>query len=190
MEENNNVALNNLLDVRQAFSSKDLIENISTAIKTGKVPALEGYTILKRMSKISETVMEDEEIKKMAMTELEKYSGELKGATKSVQLYSASISISAVHTFYDFSQCGHEVLDQLNKIIEHCKEVKDQIEAEIKTIPQPSEKVGEMEFGIKQEGVEKIFAKMPVLSWEDYGGIAMVKPARKVQKIGIRFNKV
>ena len=189
MEENKELAANNLLDVRSKFNSKELIDNISESILTGKVPALEGYTILKRMAKVSEEVMKNDEIKKLAMGELEKYAGELKGATKSVQLYSASMSISPTYTFYDFSQCGHEVLDQLYKIQEHVKEMIKQIEDEVKTIPSEESK-SQLEFGIKYEGREITFSKMPSLTWENYGVIATVKAPRKVQTIGIRFNKV
>jgi hypothetical protein len=133
--------------------------------------------------------MKDDEIKKMAMTELEKYAGELKGSTKSVQLYSASMSISPTYTYYDFSQCGHEILDELYKIQEHCKEMIKQVEDELKTIPPASEKV-ELEFGLKQDGKDIVFAKMPVLQWTDYGVIGTVHAPRKIQTIGIRYNKV
>lgn len=189
MEKNEQVIQNNLLDVRGTFNSKELIENISNSIKNGTVPALEGMVILKRMSKVSEEVMKDDEIKRMAMTELEKYAGELKGSTKSVNLYSASMSISPTYTYYDFSQCGHEILDTLYKIQEHCKEMIKQIEEEVKTIPAPNEKV-ELEFGLKNEGRDITFASMPVLTWENYGVIGNVKAPRKIQTIGIRYNKV
>lgn len=189
MEENKEAAVNNLLDVRSKFSSKELIDNITSSITTGKIPALEGMVILKRMAKISEEVMKNDEIKKMAMSELEKYSAELKGSTKSVQLYSSSMSISPTYTFYDFSECGHHVLDQLYKIQDHVKEMIKQIEEEVKTIPSAESK-SQLEFGIKHEGREITFSKMPTLTWEDYGVILNVKPARKVQTIGIRFNKV
>lgn len=192
MENNNDnkpTIENNLLDVRKAFNSKELIENITNTIKAGTIPALEGMVILKRMAKVSEEVMKDEEIKKMAMTELEKYSGELKGGKKSVDLYSSSMSISAVHTFYDFTQCGHEVLDQLYKIKAHCDEMIKQIEEEVKTIPSVETK-SQLEFGIEHTGRDITFQKIPTLTWEDYGVIGNVQPPRKVQKIGIRFNKI
>jgi len=184
------VAVNNLLDVRANFDCKSLIANIKENILSGNISALEGAVVLKRMAKVSEEVLKDEDIKKMAMTELEKYAGELKGATKSVNLYSASMSISPTYTFYDFKECGHEVLDQLYKIQEHCKEMIKQIEDEVKTIPPPSNQVNIEEFGIKNDGRDMVFQQMPKLIWEDYGVIANVKPPRKVQTIGIRFNKV
>jgi replicative DNA helicase len=192
MEQNKEttVAVNNLLDVRSKFNSKDLIDNITSEILTGNIPALEGMTILKRMSKISEEVMKNEDIKKMAMTELEKYSAELKGAKKSVELYSASMSISATYIFYKFDNCGHEVLNQLYKIQEHCKEIIKQIEEEVKTIPPLSDKVNIEEFGIKQDGRDMLFSQMPKLIWEEYGGMGNVKAPQKIQTIGIRYNKV
>lgn len=183
------VAVNNLLDVRANFDCKSLIANIKENIIGGNISALEGAVVLKRMAKVSEEVLKDDTIKKMAMTELEKYAGELKGATKSVNLYSASMSISPTYTFYDFSQCGHEVLDQLYKIQEHCKEMIKQIEEEVKTIPSTENKT-QLEFGIENTGREMVFSKMPSLQWEDYGVIGNVQPPRKVQTIGIRFNKV
>ena len=65
-----------------------------------------------------------------------------------------------------------------------------QFEEEVKTIPPPSNQVTTEEFGIKQDGRDTLFSTMPKLVWEEYGGSGNVKAPQKIQKIGMRFNKV
>lgn len=193
MEETKTInqnAANQLLDVRQPVNTKDIIESIIDNVKEGKVNPLEAYSVLKRMAKVSETVLKDESIKEMANKEFDKYLGELKGK-KSVERYGAQICKTAVYTYYDFSECKHEVLDELYRIQEEVKEKIKNIEEELKLIPDHNEKAGVIPgLGIPNTSVSKVFEKIPKLEWEDYGVIGSVERPRKVQTIGLKYMKL
>lgn len=180
-----------LLDVRQPVNTKDIIDGIINNIKSGKVDPLEAYTVVKRMSKVSEKVLEDEEIKKMADKEFDKYIGEIKGG-KSLQRFGASISRSAVHTYYDFTGCKHEELDEWYKILEQVKYRIGQLEEELKLlVPKDDYKAGVIPgLGIENTSKSIVFERLPKLTMEDYGVVGQVEPPRKVQKIGLRYNKL
>ena len=192
MEENNKVvsSIEHLLDARKPFSSKELIENAKSAILEGHVNPLEGYTVLKRMSKISEEVFKDNKIKQLALDEAKKHLGG--GKTKSFDIYSAQICVGSTYTYYDFSQCGHEILDKLRSIELLVKESIKTIEEELKLMI-PSEKdeakIG-IDFGIKSFDKEIVFSKMPQLMWEDYGVVGTVKPPRKLSTEGLKYLKI
>lgn len=180
-----------LLDVRQPVNTKDIINGIIDNIKSGNVNALEAYTVVKRMGKVSEKVLEDKEIKELADKEFDKYVGEIKGG-KSLQRYGASISKSAIHTFYDFSDCNHDELNAWYQIVEQAKQRIEQIEAELKLlVPKDDYKAGAIPgLGIQNNGKQVVFEKLPKLIMEDYVEVGHVEPPRKVQKIGLRYNKL
>lgn len=180
-----------LLDVRKPINTKDIINQTISNIKEGLINPLEAFTVLKRMSKVSEEVLKDESIKDLANTEFEKYIPELKGK-KSVEVYGAQISKSAVHTYYEFGQCGHEVLDELYRIQSHVKHEIARIEDELKLlIPNDDYKAGSIPgFGIENTKKTVVFEKMPKLTYEDYGVVGEVERPKKIQKIGLRYNKL
>lgn len=194
MENQENEIKNNtmsLLDVRQPVSTKDVISNIIDNVKNGHVNPLEAFTILKRMAKVSEEVLEDEDIKRMARTEFSKYTPEKKG-TKSIVVFGASISESATYTWYDFKDCKHDVLDALYEIQEIVKNQIKNIEDELKLlIPKDDYKAGSIPgFGIQSTATSKVFQHLPKLVWEEYGVIGDVEPPKKIQTIGLRYNKL
>jgi hypothetical protein len=193
MEENKAIpdsAASQLLDVRQPVNTRDIIENIKSQVKEGRVNPLEAFTVLKRMHKVSEEVLKDQAIKEMSNNEFDKYIGELKGK-KSLERYGAQICKTATYTFYDFSECKHEVLDELYRIQEEVKEKIKNIEEELKLIPDYSEKSGAIPgLGIPNTSVSKVFEQIPKLVWEDYGIIGQVERPRKVQTIGLKYMKL
>lgn len=184
--ETKSLTANNLLDVRQSFDSKSLITNITEQVINGNVNPLEAHVILKRMAKVSEEVLKNETIKKMALTEAEKY---LSGSKKTFEQYSSKITIQSVYTYYEFEECGHEVLDELYKIQELIKEQIKVLEEGLKTII-PSEKAQANAglFGIENNAKEIVMEKFPKLIWEDYGNIVQVQPPRKIQNIGLKMS--
>lgn len=187
MDENKPVVTTNLLDVRQPFEAKELIANIKEAILGGTIPPLEGYTVLKRMAKISEEVLKDKDIKELAEKEWDKYAAS--GKVKSIDLFSAKICKTATYTFYDFKECQHEVLDALYDIQLQVNEAIKQLEAELKLLI-PSETQQSALFGIDNNNKEMVFPTMPTLTWNDYGVIGTVKPPKKIQTIGLKYMKI
>jgi hypothetical protein len=180
-----------LLDVRQPVDTKDIINGILDNIKSGNVNALEAFTVVKRMKKVSEAVLEDKVIKEMADKEFDKYQGEIKGG-KSLQRYGASISRSAVHTYYDFSGCNHDELNAWYEIVKAAEQRIKQIEEELKLlVPKDDYKPGTIPgLGIQNTSKQVVFEKLPKLTMEDYVEVGQVEAPRKVQQIGLRYNKL
>lgn len=194
MEENvNNTVpnVNNLLDVRQPVTTKDIIANIVNNVKEGNVNPLEAYTVLKRMAKVSEEVLKDEDIKALAVREFDKYTPEKKG-TKTVNVFGAGITYSPTYTWYDFKGCKHEVLDALYEIQEQVKHQIGLIEAELKLlIPKDDYKAGVVPgLGIENTTKSVVFERLPSLVWEDYGIIGQIEPPKKVQNMGLKYMKL
>lgn len=179
-----------IIDLRGAHSAKDIVTNIVSNIVEGHVDPLVGYTILKRMAKVSEEALKDEKVRNMAENEFDKYAAEAKG--KSILLHGAQICKMATYTYYDFSGCGHEVLDELYAIQ---KEVKDRIsliEDELKLlVPKDEYKAGTIPgFGIVNNNKDVIYSTLPKLAWDSYGGVGTVMAPKKIQKMGLKYMKV
>lgn len=189
--EDNKPTVNNLLDVRQAFNSKEVIENIKNNIINGTVNPLEGFTVLKRMAKVAEEVLKDDDIKRMASDEFDKYSAEAKG--KSILLHSAQICKMATYTYYDFKDCKHEILDALYEIQEIVKHQIKVVEDELKLLVPKDDgfKAGAIPgLGIENTAKSVVFERFPKLIWEDYGVVGQVEQPRKVQTIGLKYMKL
>lgn len=185
--------VNSLVSVTQEFNSKGFIAGFLKVVKDGNVQPLAAYTVAKRMSKVGEELLKDEEFKRLANDEFDKYAGELKGA-KSLNLYSSRILKTATYTYYDFKGCGHEVLDKLYEIQEAVKAHIAQIETEIKaSFPKEPElkPLGQTSFGIPSTD-EKVmfFEHMPTFGYENYGLQGSVKRPKKIQTIGLKYMKI
>lgn len=188
MEENKEKSIStmNFLDVRQPFKVQEVIDNVKSNILEGNVNPLEAFTVLKRMAKISEEVIKDANVKRMAEEEIDKY---VNTKQKSVQLFSATITKCPTYTWHDYSECGHDVL---NKLMEIQKEVAlsiKAIEEELKLMVVSEQKQAAL-FGLENTNKDIIFAKIPSLVWDDYGIVGSVAPPRKIQTIGLKYMKI
>lgn len=180
-----------LLDVRNPINTKDIIQNIKDNINNGNVNPLEAYSVLKRMSKVVEAIIDDEDIKNKASIEFDKYASELKGK-KSIEVYGAQICKMPTYTWYDFTQCGHPTLDALYEIQ---KVVKDQIkliEDELKLmIPKDDYKPGSIPgFGIESTTKQKLIETIPELIWNEINEVVPIEQPKKIQKIGLKYMKL
>lgn len=175
-----------LVSATVPFSSKSFIESIKTAIKEGNVNPLAIYTVLKRNNKVAEEIFEDKEISAIVLNEAEKY---LSGNQKSFKLYGATICKMAVHTWYDFSGCGHPVLDELYKIRQEVEARIKALEEELKLLI-PKETKGQMSFGIQGDTKTIVVEKMPFLRFEDSDDQVVVQAPKKIQREGLKFMKI
>lgn len=152
-----------------------IVDNIKYNIKEGHTDTIEMMLSLKKLEKISDLVKEDKEIKEIF---LENTMKRLDGG-KSVDMYGANISVRAVHTFYDFSECGDSVLNAMYKIQADLKEMIKQRETEIKAMfPSNPSKLGIPTRNIIQSGV-------PELTISDDEFEEVITPPIKKQKDGV-----
>lgn len=130
-----------------------LVDMIKYNIKEGHTDTIEMMLSLKKLEKISEEVKEDKEIKEIFLENTKKV---LDGG-KSVDMYGAKITVRAVHTYYDFSECGDSVLDAMYKIKKDLDEMIKQRETEIKAMfPSNPSKLGIPKRTIIQAGVPSL----------------------------------
>jgi hypothetical protein len=186
-EQNAIQVTNDLIDSGRFINAEHYINSIKLAIKEGHVDALKAYTVIKRMAKIADEVKDDAYVKECAMTVLERH---LSGNQKSVSLYGAKIIKAATYTYYDFSGCGHDVLDELYHIKKtvdmHIKAFEDELK---KTIPPESKQVS-VEFGIESTTTKFELREFPKLTWEGYGVVKDVHFPKKIQKMGMKFMQI
>lgn len=168
------------------INAGDFISSITNAILTGEVDPLKGVTVVKKMAKIAEEVLKNEDIKNLALKELDKH---LSGKTKSIQLYGATICKAAVHTYYDFSECNDPRLQSL-------LDIKSQIEHQIALYQEelklliPSETKEAQMFGITKDTKDIVVENTFELSLVPSGEVVTVKAPRKIQKMGMKFMKL
>lgn len=178
--------ISSLVKVTTAFDSKNFIETIKSVIKEGNADPLAVYTVLKRMAKVAEEIFDDKEISTIVLNEADKY---LSGSQKSFKLYSATICKMAVHTWYDFSACGHPVLDELYKIKKEVEIRIKALEEELKLLI-PKETKGQIGFGILPDTKQIVVDKIPFLKWEETDDQVVVQAPKKIQKEGLKFMKI
>ncbi len=186
MEEQNQL----ILDIRNTnVDTKSVVEDIAYKIIDGQVNGAYAGVVLKKMSKISEEVMKNPQVKKIITDETIKY---INGAEKGSEIFGAKILHCATSTNYDFKDCGHKVLNELYNILENVKEEIKGIEEELKLMI-PTK--GTMEtldgkFGIKDTSKEVVISKMPELVWESDDDIIRITPPIKYQGMGLKYMKI
>lgn len=178
-------SLQNIASTITVFDSKVYIEGIRSKILGGEVNPLAAFTIVKRMAKVGEEILQDKEIKKLALNEAEKH---LSGNQKTFQLYSATISKAATYTYYDFKECNHPVLEALKSIEEEVKIRIKQIEDELKLLILSDQ--AQVSLGIKEDTKTIKVEKIPFIKWEETEDEVVVKAPQKIQQIGLKFNKI
>lgn len=184
-EQTKEQGLQNIASVVTTFDSKTYIERIKSDIKEGRVDPLAAFIVVKRMFKVGEDILQDKEIKAIALAEAEKH---LSANTKTFSLYSATISKAATYTWYDFTECGHPVLEQLKKIEEEVKLRIKLLEDELKLLILSDS--AQMTLGVKDDTKTIKVEKIPFLRWEDTEDEVVVRAPQKMQQIGLKFNKV
>lgn len=183
-EEKSPADITALSNVMYAFDSKQYIKGIKDSIMEGNVNSLDAIIIIKKMAKVSEELIDDPQIKELVIAEADKF---LSGSNKTFKYRGATITKMAVHTWYDFSECNHPELIELNTI-------KAQIETRIKILED------ELKLLIPKESNTGMFLtpdtktivveRMPVLNHLENEDQVIVKAPEKKQKIGLKFMKI
>ena len=141
---------------------EDIAERIKFEVKEGNINPLEMMITLKRLGKIIELTTDSQKGDKEVREIFLKATQAALDGGKSVDIFGANLRVQATGTYYDFSEVGDSVLNELYKIRSIVKEAIDKKEAEIKiTLPAEDNKtLGIRSKKIIQEGV-------PIFGWSE-----------------------
>lgn len=177
--------LQNIANIITTFDSKAYIQKIKDGIINGEVNALSAFTIVKRMAKVSEEVLKDENVKKAANDEADKH---LSGNQKSFTLHGATICKAATYTYYNFSECNHPVWNELKKIETEVKDRLKLLEEELKLLIIPDNKQHTLGIGLDSKSI--VVESMPFLKWEANEDQVVVNAPKKIQQMGLKYMKI
>lgn len=182
-ETNNEISNSNeIMNLSQSFDSKQYIRDIKSSVINGEVNALQAFTVLKRMAKISEELTKDKDIKQLALDEFDKHPG------KSLEAWSAKIIRAATYTYFDFSECNHPQLNELYDIQKRVEADIKNLEEELKLlIPKETTQIG---LGIVSDSKDIVIKQMPSYGYVEHEDQVTVNAPKKIQQIGLKFMKV
>jgi len=185
MSENKELAIFNL---DAPISTKDTIESIKDKILSGEIDEAKAGVILKRMTKISEEVLKDKDVKKAIEEECMRHINN----QKSAEYFGAKFSQAAVHTYYKFEECNDPLWDALDLAEKQIKAAKKDRETFLKTLIPTKDTIQQTKlgFGVKNTSKQEIIESIPVVEWKEDGEIATIKPPIKGQKMGIKYMKI
>ena len=132
---------NLIADNGKPIKSKDIQTSIANDIANlddhdFKITA---HTRLTRLNKAITAVLKDGDYKDDIANSFEEVAK--LDNSKKVTVEGAELTHVATYTKYDFSECNHPVLDFLNEVTVKFKDIKKDLEAEIKLIPQLGQEI-------------------------------------------------
>lgn len=190
-EEKNKTEVLPLYDIRESTDVATFTASLRDMILDGKIDAAKAGVIIKKMEKSAETLLKDTAVKAVINDATEKYlDGQRKG-----RVFGADVAYTAVHTFYDYKDCGHPVLDALYDIQKEVDARIKLLEAELKLLVDMKNSditpnSGKLNFGIAPKAKTVVVEQIPTLTWVDSGEIASVKAPKKGQKMGIKYSNM
>jgi hypothetical protein len=125
----------NQKEIRQAF-----IEDVIERVSNGEISPLKLHYQLKVMEEILEGITADNEYKKIVLSEAEKIG-------RKFISYNAEFQIKEAGVKYDYTNCNHSELSEINEKIQALKNRKDEIEKFLKTVPAKGMDLLNMETG-------------------------------------------
>ena len=175
-----------VLDLTRQIDVREFKEVVKHNILEGEIDIVSAAVVLKRMSKASDELLKDKEVKEAIEEAFTPYLEDGKKA----EVHGASVSRSAVYTFYDFSVCGHPEYDALAQIAEGVKTRMKEIEEQLKALIKPDNAGTVPGLGIPSSGADVIIQGVPEINYVESGEVVHLEPPKKIQKMGLKFNKV
>ena len=149
---------------------KQIVQNI----KDGTVEPLMIHLFLKRFEALQKAVGEDKEVKEIINKEASKHIQD----GKTFEYLGAKITLTSVHTSYDYSNCNDILWTNLNEIFQRVKEMKEDREKFLKAAFPDTTKFG---FTAPRVVIEKLFT----LETTDCGGEVVLNAPIKKQVEGL-----
>jgi len=147
----------------------ELGEEIIAAIQAGEINPLEVFTLLKRMTKLTDTVFDNKDIKELVLKEAQKH---LPKGGKTI-VNNVSLEIIPTYTSYDYKVCNHAEYNELVKIMTTVQARMKEIEKELVKIPKDGE-------------VVVTIMELPRLAFDNVGEECTVYPPYKHQTMGVK----
>ena len=175
-ENNDLVVREQLSSITQMaqFNHIEVATTIKDAIKNGEVDPLKVHMFLKRTEKLAELVKADNEVKEAITNAATMYSPD-----KPFDFLGASLKVGAVHTAYDFSECGDLLWNNLNEMVTKFTAMKKAREEQLK-VAFP-ENIG---FGFKPPRM--IIDHLYHVETVDCGEEVVLNQPKKIQQMGVK----
>ena len=177
MSENNDLVVRQqLTSITQMaqFNHIEVAKTITEAIKNGEIDPLVTHMFLKRTEKLAELVKEDKEVKEAITKAASSHSPD-----KAFEFMGASLKVGAVHTAYDFSECGDLLWNNLNEMVTKFTAMKKAREEQLK-VAFP-ENIG---FGFKPPRM--IIDHLYHIETVDCGEEVVLNQPKKIQQMGVK----
>lgn len=164
---------------------KELVPTIQNAILDGTVDPAKAGIILKKYSKLFEEIFKGdlgETVKDLIYDATLSYR---EGNKKTISLLGANITAGAVRTWYDYSNCGDPLWNELDRLEKSIKDLKKSREEQLKGLMPPDT---QLELGIANTSV-LIPYELKVLKRDNKSPIvATVNPPIKRSIDGLKYS--
>jgi hypothetical protein len=186
-------------------SAVSIGNQIIYAIEEGLIDAVKAGIILKRFEKIQKVVFDNKDAKKIIQNKTEEFM-----VNNVANTFGAVISLTSVHTSYDFKTSNHLELNELYAIQEYVQRRIGEIEEELKELHNETKSNRDSlpsldmlnKFKFDAGGKEIHIKALPKLVFEDIeqvdestgevviGQTIVVTPPKKFQKQGLKYNNL
>ena len=171
--ENKQLQLQTVANLAQ-LNHEEVSNTIITSILAGEVDPLQVHMFLKRIEKITELVKTNKDVKE-AVTK----AASLHSPDKAFAFMGASLKVGAVHTAYNFSECGDLLWNNLNEMVTKFTAMKKAREEQLK-VAFP-ENIG---FGFKPPRM--IIDHLYHVETVDCGEEVVLNQPKKIQQMGVK----
>lgn len=144
---------------------KEIAATIEKSILDGEVDKTEAAIFLKRIEKIVELVLKNEDVKEQFRINFQRY--------KKVQAFGAIVEYGSTHTSYNYDLCNHDLYNAWKRIAIEAAANMKLIEKDLREL-QDSEK-------------EIIITNVPVIRYESSGDIITICRPVKAEQFGPKF---
>lgn len=172
-QENKQLQLQTVANLAQ-LNHEEVSKTIINSILEGEVDPLQVHMFLKRIEKIAELVKTNKDVKE-AVTK----AASLHSPDKAFAFMGASLKVGAVHTAYDFSECGDLLWNNLNEMVTKFTAMKKAREEQLK-VAFP-ENIG---FGFKPPRM--IIDHLYHVETVDCGEEVVLNQPKKIQQMGVK----
>ena len=171
--QNKQLQLQTVANLAQ-LNHEEVSNTIITSILEGEVDPLQVHMFLKRIEKIAELVKTNKDVKEAVTKAASSHSSD-----KAFDFMGASLKVGAVHTAYDFSECGDLLWNNLNEMVTKFTAMKKAREEQLK-VAFP-ENIG---FGFKPPRM--IIDHLYHVETVDCGEEVVLNQPKKIQQMGVK----
>ena len=172
-QENKQLQLQTVANLAQ-LNHEEVSNTIINSILEGEVDPLQVHMFLKRIEKITELVKTNKDVKEAVTNAASSHSPD-----KAFEFMGASLKVGAVHTAYNFSECGDLLWNNLNEMVTKFTAMKKAREEQLK-VAFP-ENIG---FGFKPPRM--IIDHLYHVETVDCGEEVVLNQPKKIQQMGVK----